>query len=33
MILVPVKDLSGAKQRLAAVLDQQRRTRLAQAML
>ena len=33
MILVPVKDLSGAKQRLAAVLDQPRRTALAQAML
>ena len=33
MILVPVKDLSTAKQRLAGVLDQQRRTQLAQAML
>src|SRR5579863_6120575 len=33
MILIPVKDLSGAKQRLAAVLDQPARTELAQAML
>ena len=33
MILVPVKDLSTAKQRLAAVLDQPSRTELAQAML
>lgn len=33
MILIPVKDLSRAKQRLAGVLDQQRRTQLAQAML
>ena len=33
MILVPVKNLSGAKQRLAAVLDQLARTELAQAML
>lgn len=33
MILVPVKDTSTAKQRLAAVLDQPSRTRLAQAML
>jgi 2-phospho-L-lactate guanylyltransferase len=33
MILIPVKDLSFAKQRLAAVLDQSRRTQLAQAML
>lgn len=33
MILVPVKDLSGAKQRLAGILDQPHRTRLAQAML
>ncbi len=33
MILVPVKNLSGAKQRLAAVLDQPSRTKLAQAML
>ena len=33
MILVPVKNLSGAKQRLAAILDQPSRTKLAQAML
>lgn len=33
MILVPVKNLSCAKQRLAAVLDQPARTALAQAML
>lgn len=33
MILVPVKNLASAKQRLAAVLDQPARTRLAQAML
>ncbi len=33
MILVPVKNLSSAKQRLAAVLDQPSRTALAQAML
>ena len=33
MILVPVKNLSGAKQRLAAALDQPSRTALAQAML
>ena len=33
MILVPVKNLSSAKQRLAAVLDQAARTKLAQAML
>jgi len=33
MILVPVKNLSGAKQRLASVLDQASRTELAQAML
>ena len=33
MILVPVKNLSTAKQRLAAVLDQPSRTELAQAML
>ncbi|MGA9545780.1 MAG: 2-phospho-L-lactate guanylyltransferase [Candidatus Sulfotelmatobacter sp.] len=33
MILIPVKNLSGAKQRLAAVLDQPARTELAQAML
>jgi 2-phospho-L-lactate guanylyltransferase len=33
MILVPVKNLKHAKQRLAAVLDQASRTLLAQAML
>lgn len=33
MILVPIKNTSSAKQRLAAVLDQPARTRLAQAML
>jgi 2-phospho-L-lactate/phosphoenolpyruvate guanylyltransferase len=33
VILVPVKNLSAAKQRLAAVLDQTARTKLAQAML
>ena len=33
MILVPVKNLSAAKQRLGAVLDQPSRTALAQAML
>jgi len=33
MILVPVKNLSCAKQRLASVLDQASRTELAQAML
>ena len=33
MILVPVKNLSQAKQRLASVLDQPSRTQLAQAML
>ncbi len=33
MILVPVKNLSAAKQRLAAVLDQRARTELAHAML
>lgn len=33
MILVPVKDLSGAKQRLASLFDQPTRTELAQAML
>jgi 2-phospho-L-lactate guanylyltransferase len=33
VILVPVKNLSEAKQRLAAVLDQPARTELAQAML
>lgn len=33
MILIPVKNLSKAKQRLSAVLDQRARTELAQAML
>jgi len=33
VILVPVKNLSAAKQRLAAVLDQPSRTKLAQSML
>jgi 2-phospho-L-lactate guanylyltransferase len=33
MILVPVKNLSAAKQRLAALFDQATRTELAQAML
>jgi 2-phospho-L-lactate guanylyltransferase len=33
VILVPVKNLSSAKQRLASVLDQPGRTALAQAML
>ena len=33
MILIPVKNLSAAKQRLAAVLDQPARTELAQSML
>jgi len=33
MILVPVKNLSGAKQRLASLFDQPTRTDLAQAML
>ena len=33
MILVPIKNTSAAKQRLASVLDQPSRTRLAQAML
>jgi 2-phospho-L-lactate guanylyltransferase len=33
MILVPVKNLANAKQRLAAVLDQPSRTELAHAML
>jgi 2-phospho-L-lactate guanylyltransferase len=33
MILVPVKSLAHAKQRLASVLDQPTRTKLAQAML
>ena len=33
MILIPVKNLSNAKQRLAPVLDQSARTELAHAML
>ena len=33
MILVPVKNLSSAKQRLSPVLDQPSRTKLAQVML
>jgi 2-phospho-L-lactate/phosphoenolpyruvate guanylyltransferase len=33
VILIPVKNLSSAKQRLASVLDQPARTQLAQAML
>ena len=33
MILIPVKNLSSAKQRLASVLDQRSRTELAKAML
>jgi 2-phospho-L-lactate/phosphoenolpyruvate guanylyltransferase len=33
MILIPVKNLSHAKQRLASLLDQATRTALAQAML
>jgi 2-phospho-L-lactate guanylyltransferase len=33
VILIPVKNLSAAKQRLASVLDQPARTELAQAML
>jgi 2-phospho-L-lactate guanylyltransferase len=33
VILVPIKNTSEAKQRLASVLDQSARTRLAQAML
>jgi len=33
MILIPVKSLAYAKQRLASILDQLTRTRLAQAML
>ena len=33
MILIPVKSLANAKQRLASVLDQSARTKLAQAML
>ena len=33
MILIPVKNLGNAKQRLADVLDQRARTELAQTML
>ncbi len=33
MILIPVKSLKNAKQRLASVMDQPARTELAQAML
>ena len=33
MILIPVKDLSNAKQRLSPVMEQSERTRLAHAML
>jgi len=33
MILIPIKNLSTAKQRLASLLDQPSRTELAQAML
>ncbi len=33
MILVPIKNTAAAKQRLAEVLDQPSRTKLAQAML
>ncbi len=33
MILIPVKNLSNAKQRLASILDQPSRTELAQTML
>lgn len=33
MILIPVKSLANAKQRLASMLDQATRTKLAQAML
>lgn len=33
MILIPVKNLQNAKQRLAGVLDQRSRTTLAQAMI
>jgi len=33
ILLIPVKGLSNAKQRLAAALDQARRSRLAEAML
>lgn len=33
ILLIPVKDLSNAKQRLAAALDQEHRSQLAEAML
>jgi 2-phospho-L-lactate guanylyltransferase len=33
ILLIPVKSLTTAKQRLAAVLDQERRSQLAEAML
>ena len=33
MILIPIKNTSSAKQRLASILDRPARTRLAQAML
>lgn len=33
MILIPIKNTAGAKQRLASILDQPARTQLAQAML
>ena len=33
MILIPIKNTASAKQRLASILDQPARTRLAQAML
>ena len=33
VILVPIKNTASAKQRLASVLDQPSRTKLAQAML
>jgi 2-phospho-L-lactate guanylyltransferase len=33
VLLIPVKKLSGAKQRLAAALDQEHRSQLAEAML
>jgi 2-phospho-L-lactate guanylyltransferase len=33
MIVIPIKNLANAKQRLASILDQRTRTKLAQAML
>src|ERR1035441_8927122 len=33
ILLIPVKSLTTAKQRLAAALDQERRSQLAEAML